>query len=84
MANATPATLGSLTATCDICGLEQKVRATGSEIKKIDDEICLVVHMDSADLELHMMEHNLCACVWTPDGESTQRVQSPMCTVHVA
>lgn len=80
MTSYTPATLGSLTATCEICGVAQEVQATGTAIKEVDGQMCLVVSMDAIDLQAHMMSHNVCTCQW----ENQQRQPDALCGIHGA
>lgn len=57
MSDAPPAQLGSLTATCEICGAVIDTPPQSTDIREIDGKMCLVIEMDSADLELHMLNH---------------------------
>ena len=54
---AAPAQLGDISATCGECGTVISTPPTATEMKEVEGQISLVIALDSADLELHMLNH---------------------------
>lgn len=79
----------SPTGTCNFCKAQYRLPIKSSEFIRDDTGMRLVYHLDTADLELHMLQHQMCTCSWEDiHADSCGVVErlliaaDPECVVH--